>query len=156
MIKTPLSLIRVAAFCLPLALVASCGPESVPGSTVNIDPAALGQNTAPSTSASISQELFTIELRSPTAYPQIDTNLTIDSPGLLYAVDTSTTPFTFTQVTVPHLTTTNSNGVVTVAVSYTSAPAATGDVTVISAFSGTAYGRTNITYTCVAVAPATC
>ena len=158
MIKLPLSVVRVVAFCLPLALVASCGSgsEAVQGTVIIIRPIALAQNTAPGVRASLVQELFTIELHSPTGYPQIDTQLLIETPGTLYVVDTSTTPWTYTVVPSSYTTTINSNGVFTVAVDFTSPPAATGDITVISAWSGTGYGRTNVTYTCKAVAPATC
>lgn len=156
--KKSLSAARIAAFCLPLVLVASCGPEAVQGTSVLFDPPAVAQTTTPTTSASLTRHLFTIELKSPTGYAQINTELLIDLPsgGTLYTVDTSTTPPTYTAVAFPYLTTTNSNGVRTVAIDFTSPLGANGDITVISAFSGTGYGRVNVTYTCSATAPAVC
>jgi len=157
MTKKPFSLARVIALCAPLALVTSCGSnEAVQGSTININPAGLAQTTSPTTTASLVQELFTIEIRSPSGDAQIGTQLTIDTPGALYVVDTSTSPPIYTPVPATYTTTTNTNGVVTLAVDFTSPIAATGDITVLSAHSGTAYNRANVTYTCKAVAPATC
>jgi hypothetical protein len=159
MIKKSLSVARVAAFCLPLALLASCGsswPEGVQGTEININPAAIGQSTTTTTGASLVLELFTIELRSPTGYPQISTQLTIDTPGTLYIVGINPggSP-TYTPVTATYTTITNDNGVVTVAVDFSVPPRTEGDITVISARSGTAYNRTNVTYTCTPTPPAT-
>jgi len=152
MIKALQSMVRIAAFCLPLALVASCGSgsEAVQGTRVNFNPPAVAQPTTPTAGASLVQHQFTIELRSPTGYPQIGTELLIDTPsgGILYTADTSTSPPTLTPVAAPYRTTTNSNGVVTVALDFTVGPGANGDVTVMSVFSGTAYGNINVTYTC--------
>jgi len=152
MIETTLSRIRVAALCLPLALVASCGSgsEAVQNTVVNVDPSAVAQPTTPTVGASLSQHIFTIELRSPTGYPQIGTELLVDTPsgGTLYTVDTSTTPPTLTPVLSPYRTTTGSNGVATVALDFSVGPGANGAVTVLGIFSGTAYGNVNVTYTC--------
>ena len=163
MINMPVSAIRVAAFCLPLALITSCGSgsEAVQGTVIVISPAAIAQNVPSNGTSSITQEKFTISLKSPTGYPQVGIKVVIDTPGTLYLVDTSTTPYTYTLVPSSYTGTISSaNDVITVAVSYTSSTGADGDVTVISAFSGTAYNRTNITYTCVdnplGPAPNTC
>lgn len=160
MIKKSLVAVRVVAFCVPLTLLASCGgsgTQAVQGSTILISPDAIGQTTTPTAGAALVQELFTIEVRSPTGYPQIDTEILIETPGTLYVVDTSTPqPWRYTLVPSSYTTTISSNQVVTVAIDFAVGPATSGDVTVISARSGTAYNRTNVTYTCKAVAPATC
>lgn len=157
MIKMPLSVIRVAAFCLPLALVASCGSgsEAVQGTTINFNPDAIGQTTTNVSGAALAQELITIELRSKTGYPQIGAQLTIVTSGTLYTADTSTSPPAYTLVPSTYTTTTNNNGVVTVAIDFAVGPSTTGTITVISAISGTAHNRMNVTYTCAPVPPAT-
>lgn len=150
MIKMPLPILHIAAFCIPLALVTSCGTESAQNTTLTFDPSSIGQRTTPTTGNNLSQSLLTIQLRSPTGYAQINTDVIVDMPsgGSLYLVDTSTTPFTFTPVDYPLLTTTNSNGVATVAIDFAGPVAANGTVTAIEAFSGTAYSRVDVTYTC--------
>lgn len=157
MIKMPPSIVRVATFCLPLVLIASCGSgsEAVQGSIINFNPDGIGQKTTDATGAALVQELITIELRSPSGYAQIDTQLIIDTPGNLYLADTSTSPPTLTAVPSTYKTTTNSNGVVTVAIDFAVPARTSGAITAISAFSGTAYNRMNVTYTCTPVPPAT-
>ena len=158
MIKIPLAVVRVAAFCLPLGLLASCGSDSqaVQGTVINFDPPAIGQTTTDVAGISLVEQLFTIELRSPTGLAQINVDLIIDAPsgGTLFAVDTSTVPFTLTPVNPPFLTKTNSNGTYTAALSFAVGVAFTGTVTVIEAFSGTAYNRANVTYVCTETAAA--
>lgn len=160
MIKKSLAVVRSVAVCVPLALLASCGgsgTQAVQGSTIHIYPDAIGQSTTPTSGAALIQELFTIEVRSPTGYPQIDAEILIETPGTLYVVDTSTPqPWSYTVVPSSYTTTIRSNQVITVAIDFAVGPGTSGDITVISARSGTAYNRTNVTYTCKAVAPATC
>lgn len=147
---SPLFVLRATALCLPLALTTSCGgTQAVQGSLIVINPTEIGQTTTPTAGAALVQEVFTIEIRSPSGAAQINTQILIETPGDLYSVDTSTPePWTFTPVPSSYTTTTNSNGVVTVAVDFAVGPATEGEVTVISARSGTAYNRTNVTYTC--------
>lgn len=151
MIKVPLPILRNAILCIPLTLVTSCGNESTQNTTISFDPAAIGQRTTPTAGSSLARQLLTIQLRAPSGYAQTNTNVIVDMPsgGTLYLVDTSTAPFTFTPVAFPLLTTTNSNGVATVAIDFAGGVAANGVVTAIEAFSGTAYSRVDVTYTCV-------
>ena len=154
MIKKSLSVVRVAAFCLPLVLVASCGTgsEAVQNTVVNIDPPDIAQNVLAGTTSSITNSKYRIEVKSPTGYPQIGVSLVISSPGILSTVDTSASPAIFTPMAAAgntYTVTTDSNGTYTTAVSFTSPVSADGEVTILSAWSGTGYNRVNITYTCV-------
>ena len=153
MIKTPLSVVRVAAFCLPLALVASCGSGSQAGqgSEIHLNPDAVAQAVPSNGTSSIANEEFTIEVRSASGTSQVGIDVSIDSPGILSFVDTSVTPHTYTPMGAAgntYIVNTGGNGVYTVAVSITSGIGASGDVTILSAWSGSAYNRVNITYTC--------
>lgn len=162
MIKKAQTAVRGAIFCLPMALLAGCGSggsEAVQGTVVNIDPSSLGQNVTVGNTSSIVTEEFTIELRSPTGNTQNRVNLSIYSPGILFFVDTSANPHTYIPMGGAGNTyevTTDSNGVYTTAVSFTSPVSADGDVTILSARSSTGYNRVNITYTCVDNPPTTC
>ncbi len=161
MIKMPLSIIRVAALCLPLALVASCGTESeaVQGTVVNIDPPAVGQQVPANGTSSIVDEIFTIEAMSPSGYPQVGVQMIVSSPGVLSDVDKSSGTAVITPKGAAgetYIVTTDSNGVYTVAVSFTSGVGADGDVTILSAWSGTGYNRVNITYECFDAGGVTC
>ena len=160
MIKMPLAVVRVAAFCLPLGLLASCGQgsEAVQGTVVNFDPSGIGQATGAGASGS-NGNIFRVELRSPTGNPQINVNVVIDSQYIVYEgrprVDCSTIPCTApgqTPLVLPHTALTNSNGTyeVTVIYSWNIAPVIStrGVFTAIEAFSGTGYGNSNITFTC--------
>jgi len=151
MIETTLSRIRVAALCLPLALVASCGSsgtEAVQGTTVVISPQAIGVPVTESLGSALVAQLYDIQLRSPSGGAQIDVQMTIDSDGTVYEVDKSTTPFTLILRNPPYLTTTGSTGVETVAVDFAVPAAFSGEITVLEVYSGTAYGRTNVVVTC--------
>jgi hypothetical protein len=150
MIKTPLTVVRVAVFCLPLALVASCGSgsEAVQGTEVVINPQEVGVPVTDTLGNALVQKLYDIELRAPSGYPQIGTQVTIRSEGTVYEVNKNTTPFTFTARATPYLTTINNNSVYTVAVDFPIPAAFSGDITVLEVFSGTAYGVTNVTVTC--------
>lgn len=160
MIENALLVVRVAVIFLSLTLVTSCGSgsQAVQGTTLTFNPSEENQTTTPTTSASLVQQVYTITLRSPTGYPQIGATIVVDAPsgGTLYVVDTTGTTTTFTQVQYPHTATTDGNGVYTVALSFTSPVAANTAITVLEAFSGTAYNRTNVNYTCSATAPAVC
>lgn len=161
MIETTLSRVRVAALCLLLALVASCGSgsEAVQNTVVNIDPPAVGQAVPANGTSSIVNEVFTIEAKSPSGYPQIGVQMMVSSPGVLSTVDKSVSPTVFTPMGAAgntYIVTTDSNGVYTIAVSFTSSIGADGDVTILSAWSGTGYNRVNITYECVDSGGVTC
>lgn len=148
--------IRVAAFCLPLWMIASCGSgsEAVQGTTININPQAVGVPVTEAVGNTLDQQLYDIELRAPSGNAQISTQITIDSEGTVYEVDKSTTPFRFTVRQTPYQTTISNNGVYSVAVDFTIPAAFSGEITVLEAFSGTAYGRTNVVVTCTDSDPA--
>jgi hypothetical protein len=162
MIKTPLSWVRVAVCCLPLALVASCGSETeaVQGTAINMDPPTIAQDVPANGQSTIINEVVTIEARTPTGAPQIGIQLMIDSLGTLSRVDKSGNLVTFTPMGAAgtaYLVTTDNNGVFTVAVTFTSpGTGADGEVTILSAWSGTGYNRLNITYSCFDVGGTTC
>lgn len=158
MIKTPLSWVRVAAFCLPLALVTSCGSEAVQDTTISISPVDVGVNIGPTSPAGdtpISQKVYTIQLRAPNGIAQVDTEILIDSSGLLYDVDSSSGVAIFTlapTVNGTYRVKTNSNGVYTIAVDFTVTGGPTRDVTIFEVFSGTAYAKTDAIATCTPAA----
>ena len=161
MIKMRLPVVRIAAFCLPLTLVASCGSgtEAVQGTVINIDPTATAQTVPFGSPGTITNSRYRIELRSPSGEAQAGVTLLISSPWVLSAVDTSTVPTTFTPMGpagTGYTVTTDNYGTYTVAVTYTSGLTPVGDVTILSVWSGTAYNRVNITYTCRATAPDVC
>ena len=177
MIKKPLSVVRVAAFCLPLVLVASCGSgsEAVQGTVINIDPSNLG-------SVGLSVEFFdsvdyvsiiSIEARSPTGFPQIGTKLLLNSGYVVYeghpTVTCSVTqPYVWnanpllivgeivtctapgaTPLPLPYTATTGQNGTYEVTVIYPVSPFLTGDITVLEARSGTGYNSVFVTSKCL-------
>ena len=164
MIKKALTVVRVSAFCLPLALVASCGSgsEAVQGSTVVFSPVdvnVLVGPTSPAGDSTIIQDIYTIQLRSPSGYPQIGTEMLIDSGATLYDVSGSGTTAVFTlapTVNGTYRVTTDSNGTYTIAVSYTVSGGPSRNVTIIEVFSGTAYGKTDAIVKCSATLPAVC
>ena len=154
MIKVPLSLIRVAAFCLPLALVASCGESTTQNNAIIIDPALKGQATILGTAGSNNQ-IYRIESRSPTGGAQIGVEVVIDSQYIVYAgrpaVDCSTIPCTAsgTRLELPYTAITDSTGTYEVTVIYRWGPAINGVFTAVEAFSGTGYGNANINFICI-------
>ena len=161
MIKKAFTVVRVAAFCLPLALVSSCGgSEGVQGSTVVFSPADVGVlvgPTSPVGDATVIQDIYTIQLRSPSGYPQTDTEMLIVSGATLYDVDSSSGTVVFTlapTVNGTYRVRTNSNGVYTIAVSYIVGGGASRSATIMEVFSGTAYGKTDAIIRCVDPDPA--
>lgn len=162
MIKMPLSILRAAILGLPLALTASCGGESTTqNNTVRISPSSLGVTSSPGTVAFITQT-YRIESRSPTGNAQIGTDIMIHSAGTLYAgeptlgtitctglpnpvcVDTALSP-----LILPYKGTTDSTGTVIVTMILGFVTGAEGTATVVEAFSGTGYGKTDVVFTCV-------
>lgn len=161
MVKMPMSVIRAAAFCLPLALVASCGsgPEAVQGTTVNFMPSQFGQATTLGTAGS-NVKYMTVAALSPTGYPQIGVKLVIDSQYIVYEghPDVASLPG-LTPLTLPYPDAiTSSNGTYDITVLYSWGTAINGDFTAAEAWSGTGYGNSTVTYTCTdpdtATAPA--
>lgn len=155
MIKTPLSLIRVAAFCLPLTLAASCGGESTTqNNTINLDPVSVGQPTTLGIAGN-NKEIFRIESRSPTGNPQIGVEIVIDSQYIVYAghptvvcAPTCTVQAGVLPLTLPYTAKTDSTGTYEVTVIYSWGTAINGTFTAVQAFSGTGYGNANIVFTC--------
>ena len=164
MIKKSLSVVRVAAFCLPLVLVASCGTgsEAVQGSTVVFSPVDVTVPvgpTSPAGDATIIQDIYTIQLRAPNGSPQVGTEILIDSGALLYDVDSSSGTAVFTlapTVNGTYRVKTNASGTYTIAVSYTVLGGASRNITIIEVFSGTAYGKTDAIVKCSAPTGSTC
>ena len=156
MIKTPLSVVRTIAFCLPLTLVASCGKgsEAVQRTNILINPSAIGVPVTEAAGTAIVKQLYTVELQAPGQYNQVGTEITIDSPGTVFEVNKSTNPYTFTARATPYTTTISGNGVYTVALDYFVPAAFSGSITVLEAFSGTAFGRSNVDVTCSDTNPA--
>jgi hypothetical protein len=160
MIKTPLSAVRVAAFCLPLVLLASCGsswPEGVQGTDVNFTPANVGSvklDIEYSGAYEFSQ-VFRIELRSPTGYPQIGAELTINSGHMVYAGAPIITCYNNVctvppdlPISLPYKVITDSSGTATFTVRYDLYSNQTGDVGIIEAWSGTSYQSVSIPVEC--------
>lgn len=157
MTKEALTCIRVATLSLSLMLIVSCGSgtEAVQGTTININPQAVGVPVTESIGNALVRKLYDIELRAPSGNAQISTEVTVESDGTVYEVNKSTTPFTFTARATPYLTTISNNGVYSVAIDFTIPAAFSGEITVLEVFSGTAYGRTNVVVTCTDSDPAT-
>jgi hypothetical protein len=160
MICTPLSWVRVAACCLALALVASCGnsgTEAVQGTIVSINPAVIGVPVTETTGSILNQQLYTIELKAPNGQAQVNVQMTIDLPngGTVYEVQNNSTGFTLIPHTPPYLTKTRGTGVETVAIDFAVPGAFSGDITVLEVFSGTAYGESHVAVTCTDSDPST-
>ena len=169
MIKTPQSLIRVAVFCLPLVLVASCGGESTTqNNVINFDPVTLGVTSSPpeppnppNPTTGLIKQIYRIETRSPTGNAQIGTRMVIDSAGTLYeghpTIDLTTVVCTaagcfapgLSPLILPYEATTNSTGTYEVTMILGFGLGADGTATVVEAFSGTGYGKTDVVFTCV-------
>lgn len=157
MIKKSLSVVRVAAFCLPLALVASCGSgsDAVQGTVINISPVSLGQPTfmdSPNPQVgSANSQIYHIQAQSPTGWAQVGIDVTIDVPTGWRAYEgehtfaelPSLTPLPNTYVAK-----TGADGTYHVTVYYDWVGGVKGTATILSAFSGTGYGKTDITFTC--------
>ena len=161
MIKMPLSAVRVAAFCLPLALVASCGSsdsESIQGTVINIDPPSTAEITLDIEGVDPqglgASQVFRIEARSPTGYSQVGVKILLRSGYTVYeghppvvCTVTIVGPPSATACTAPGATpldlsqpvTTGPNGTYEVTVVYSISPFVTGDIGLIEAFSGTGY-----------------
>lgn len=94
MIKKALTVVRVSAFCLPLALVASCGGDgssALPGTTVSIQVPTTTWNVAFGAPLSTQNEPVLINLKSSTGYQlgASDIHISLD---LSAASFTGTTP----------------------------------------------------------------
>ncbi len=94
MIKMPLLVLRVAAFCLPLGLLISCGsenggnsaPPAPPGSTITVNPDKVEWDVGgPGCTNTVMQDsYFNIVVRNPNGVPLIGTGLSVSlvlSPG---------------------------------------------------------------------------
>jgi hypothetical protein len=90
MIKMPLSVVRVAAFCLPLTLVASCGSESgaPANSTITVSPdEVIWAVTLSTCDNSVLQDTyFNIVVKDPSGALMIGTDISVSlalTPGTL-------------------------------------------------------------------------
>ena len=166
MMKLPLSVVRVAALCLPLALVASCGSgsEAVQATKINISPISVAVTSDARLVALVRYftQAYQIELRSPSGAAQINTKVTLVSRGTIYnefaIINPATVTCTGTAVCTDsaltplpsvYETTTDSTGTVRVMMLYGFFSGIDGTVTDLEAFSGTGYGKTDIVFTCV-------
>lgn len=151
--KMTLSLFRVAAFCLPLGLVTSCGSgsEAVEGTVITINPS---ETTQPSGTASSNIAEYTVVARSPTGYGQSGIVISIGSPYRVFdgLADYSCDPITLvctlnnTELLPPIQVTTDGAGTYDVTVLYDWAANQEGTVTALEARSGTSYGKADITF----------
>jgi hypothetical protein len=179
MMKLPLSVVRVAALCLPLALVASCGSgsEAVQGTKINISPISVGVTS--STTVALTVVYFTqayqVELRSPSGYPLVNTKVTLVSRGTMYngfpvildanvvctgsaVLPAECTDPTLASALLPNSyeATTDSTGTVRVTMIFAFFSGSKGTVTDLEAFSGTGYGKTDVVLACVEGAGGPC
>ena len=171
MIKLPLSVVRVAAFCLPLTLVASCGSgsEAVQGTKININPISVGVTTYTTAGLTVSYVVqeYQIELRSPSGAAQVNTKVSLASRGTMYngfpvildanvvctgslVLPAECTDPTLTSALLPNSyeATTDSTGTVRVKLIFAFFSGSKGTATVLEAFSGTGYGKTDVVLTC--------
>lgn len=162
MIKMSLSFVRIVVFYSGLALVASCGssqPEAVQDTVINFLPSSLGEITLDIESSGAYQfsQIFSVELRSPTGYPQIGVELTINSPHTVYLgtpaivcdeLTSTCTPPADAPLSLPYTVVTGSNGTAIFTVQYNLFSNQTGDVGIIEARSGTSYNSVSIPVSC--------
>lgn len=155
---------RVLAICLPLLLAASCGgsgaPEGVQNSTINFDPPSLGTVTLDieTITSEDAFQVFRIEVRSPTGYPQIGVDVLLSSGFTVYAghPSVSCTGSGGTCTVAPGVTPLNlsepvktgPNGTFEATVVFTMSPFVTGDIKLIEAFSGTGYRSATVSVEC--------
>lgn len=159
MIKLPLSVVRVAVFCLPLALVAGCGPgggytapTAPPGSTITVSPGDVPWTVAVGacTNADMQDTIFNIAVKSPSGTPLTGVGIAVNLvlapgsavPGLqtMYLYDDLGGDGLYTdQITVlPYYTQTGSSGTKMLMVRYDLGGCEFGGN--LDVFSGTAYG----------------
>lgn len=158
MIKTPLSVVRVAAFCLPLALVASCGSESgaPANSTITVSPDEVSWkvNAGPGCAGTeFHDTYFTIAVKNPSGAPLsgVDIRVSLDlAPGTYVTYPTMLLFDTSDGVTYnvpitayPYFTTTNSVGAKMLMVRY-ELDAGCIYAGNLNVFSGTSFGSANI------------
>ena len=189
MIKLPLSVVRVAAFCLPLALVASCGSgsEAVQGTKININPPSVAVSSPTKLALTVVYivQSYQIELRSPSGAAQVNTKVSLVSRGTIYSglpdiqnanvvcTGNSTPPagpgdpplapaectdpnFASTRLPNSYVATTDSAGHVQVTMIFAFFSGDDGTVTILEAFSGSSYGKTDVVLTCQDAGASTC
>jgi len=155
--------------------VASCGAgsEAVQDTVININPASLGVDSSPTgipTDVAYVVQTYQVELRSPSGYPQIGTNVTITNRGTLlcrcrynrplnvlctgdYSIGQSAVCTDITKTPLPstYVATTDSTGSVRFTMLFAFFPGSDGTVTDIEAYSGTGYDKSDIVFKCVAL-----
>lgn len=174
MIKKPLFVVRVAAFCLPLALVASCGggdgSAALPGNTITIQATTTTWNVAFLAPAGFQTEPVLISLKSRTGF-QLGTNdihVLLDlSPGtytgpaamrLFDETSPGSNNYTTELVTMPYTTQTDASGnkVLMLTMDLTGGSSYKG---VLYVYSGSVVGTSTFEVKCVptpGVTPAPC
>ena len=133
MIKTPLTVVRVAAFCLPLALVASCGSETgaPANSTITVSPDEVPWKVdagAGCAGTDFHDTYFDIVVKNPSSatLARVDIRVSLDlAPGTyvtyptMRLFDTSDgTTYNVPITTYPYFTVTDSFGAKTLMVRY--------------------------------------
>ena len=157
MIKIPLSVVRVAAFCLPLALVAGCGTEAPPGSIITVTPDLKEWVISLVTcdNSDMQDTWFNIAVKSPSGTPLagVDIRVSLDltlgtfitpppSYSAMFLYDTSDDGVTYVPITAfPYYTKTGSYGTKTLRVQYDLSCTYAGDLEVTS---GSSFGSANI------------
>ena len=179
MIKLPLSVVRVAALCLPLALVASCGSgsEAVQATKININPPSVAVSSPTELALTVVYivQSYQIELRSPSGAAQVNTKVSLVSRGTMYSglpdilpanvvctgsavlpAECTDSTLASTRLANSYEATTDSTGTVRVTLIFAFFSGSKGTVTDLEAFSGTGYGKTDIVLTCVTGAGGAC
>jgi len=160
MIKVPLSVVRVAAFCLPLALVASCGtdsggytaPPAPPGSTITVSPELVEWEVGAGacTNTVMQDTFFNILVQSPNSAPMTGVGIAVSlvlapgtfipPPQVMYLYDDLDGDGLYTNlITVfPHYTQTGGTGTKMLRVQYDLGGCEYGGN--LDVFSGSGYG----------------
>jgi len=164
MINNPLPWLRIMTFCLPLALVASCGgggtgqgPVAAPGSKITVTPEKVDWTVGTAVGCpgtDFHDTYFDIFVKSPSGSPasNVEVRVSLDlAPGtyittpVMYLYDTADDGITYNVLVTsyPYYTTTNNVGVKTLMVRYELIAGCTyaGNLNV---YSGSAYGVANI------------
>ncbi len=158
MIKTPLSIIRAAACCLPLALLASCGAEqgAAPGSTVKVTPEKVDWTVGPPVGCpgtDFHDTYFDISVKNPGGAPAagVDVSVTLDlapgtyvtTPVMLLFDSSDGSTYNIPITAYPYFTVTNGAGVKKLMVRYELIGGCTyaGN---LNAYSGSSFGSANI------------
>jgi hypothetical protein len=150
MTKPSLSIARALAFCLPLALIGSCGAPT--GAKITFTPSATTITTGGPIDYGFNN--YRITVLAANGIPLAGVKLTIIGAGDLYegiilAMDCTADPCVPLSgqpaLGQPYEATTDSNGIYDLTVAFPFGTAGS-TITTVEAFSGNAYGNVDITY----------